>query len=225
MKKLGNKSNHTIMIKVKENGKEEGERNSKKNIANTNVPKMNQPSTVSSRKERFADGKRRHMNIPHVANMHESGEENKGKRRPIVIEESTDNPHEQCTVTQFSADVTTHEHEKSDHNAQISSRFTRRPPLPRENLHAFLEIDQSNVEAEYIARETGYICKTVAGIGYGKEPMHDQRPASMGTIDERKARCYQAWCRQRKKAIQFSTYIPIHVIKARKLVPRGATIS
>ena len=65
------------------------------------------------------------MNVSHMANVHEPRKEDKGQRRSILLEESSDNPHEQGTVAQFRADITTHKHEKCHHYAQGGRCFTR----------------------------------------------------------------------------------------------------
>jgi hypothetical protein len=43
----------TIVVKVKQDGKEQGEWDGEENIPNVNIPEMNQPSTVSRGKEGF----------------------------------------------------------------------------------------------------------------------------------------------------------------------------
>jgi hypothetical protein len=48
--------------------------------------------------------------------------------------------------------------------------------LAREHLYALLQIDEGNVEAEYITGETGDISQAIAGVRNSQDPVHDQRP-------------------------------------------------
>lgn len=51
-------------------------------------------------------------------------------------------------------------------------------PLTGENLDALLQVDEGHIEAEDIAAEAGDVGETVAGVGDGEDPVHDQRPPS-----------------------------------------------
>ena len=62
-------------------------------------------------------------------------------------------------------------------------------PLTGENLNALLQVDEGHVEAKDIAAEAGDVGETVAGVGDGKDPVHDQRPPSSKSVAVGRQEC------------------------------------
>jgi hypothetical protein len=105
-------------------------------------------------------------------------------------------------VSNNAAAIRDHEDEQRDHDGKVG-RGVASSPLARQDLDAFLKVDESDVETEDIAGETSYIFKAITGIGNGKNPVHDQRPATL-TVSPVEPRLILKY-----------TYMPIHAIKVK----------
>ena len=100
------------------------------------------------------------------------------------------------------AAIRDHQDEQRDHDGEVGGGIVSLP-LTRQGLDAFLKVDESDVETEDIAGETSHIFEAITGIGNGKNPVHDQRPATL-TVS-----------RVEPRLILKYTYMPIHAMKAK----------
>ena len=100
------------------------------------------------------------------------------------------------------ATIRDHQDEQRDHDGEVSGGVASLP-LARQDLDAFLKVDESDVETEDIAGETSHIFEAITGIGNGKNPVHDQRPATL-TVSAVEPRLILKY-----------TYMPIHAMKAK----------
>jgi len=73
--------------------------------------------------------------------------------------------------------------------------------LAGQDLDAFLEIDEGDVEAEDVAGETGYVFESIAGVCNGKNPVHYKGPPE--------------FCQMRFCFLANHTYNPIKAMKAK----------
>lgn len=166
----------TIVVKIEQNCQEKSKGNRKKDIANADVPKVHQPGAVGCRLERLARGEGCNGDITHSPYVDKPGEEDNGQGRSVVFEKLADVAVEELAFAQLAADPPAHEDEQGDHDAQIGGGSVFRAPLSREDLDAFLEVNESNVETENITRKTSHISQSVACIGDREDPVHNQRP-------------------------------------------------
>ena len=100
------------------------------------------------------------------------------------------------------AAIRDHQDEQRDHDGEVCGGVVSLP-LTRQDLDAFLKVDESDVEAEDIAGKTSHIFEAITGIRNGKNPVHDQRPATL-TVS-----------RVEPRFILKYTYMPIHAMKAK----------
>lgn len=100
------------------------------------------------------------------------------------------------------AAIRNHQDEQRDHDGEVSGGVVSLP-LARQDLDAFLKVDESDVETEDIAGETSHIFEAITGIGNSKNPVHDQRPATLNVS------------RFEPRLISKYTYMPIHAMKAK----------
>lgn len=106
--------------------------------------------------------------------MYEASKEYDRQRRAVVFDKLPDVKLEEVAMTNYFAQVGSHQNEKSNHDRQVCRCVVSQIPLTSENLDAFLEVDESDVEAKYITAESSHVRQRVASICYGKYPMHDQ---------------------------------------------------
>jgi hypothetical protein len=99
----------------------------------------------------------------------EAGKENNRKGCAIVLDENSNVVLEQRAITDDTAEESEPKNEQCNGDGKIES-FVR--SLTCEHLNTLLKIDEGNVEPEDVAGEPSYISKRIAGIGYGKYPMH-----------------------------------------------------
>jgi hypothetical protein len=161
------------VVKIEKDREKKCERNSKEDISNTDIPETDQPGTIKCGEESFASRKGSNIHVFHLTDVDEASEEDDGQRSAIVLEEFSNESPEQIAVPQFTTNPCSHENKKRNHDAQIGRGFSYRAPLSGENLNALLEIDASNIEPEDVTRKPRNVLKTVAGISYGQNPMHN----------------------------------------------------
>lgn len=166
------------MIKVEQDRQENGERDREEDVADIDIPEMDQPASVGCRAEGFARRKGLDVNLSHMADVDESREEHDRQRCAVILDELADVSLEQVAVSEHTADITAHEDEESNHDAQIRRRLTGHTPLSGQDLNALLQVDKGNVESEYIARKPSNVGETIASVRDGKDPVHYERPAS-----------------------------------------------
>lgn len=109
----------TIMIKVEQDCQEKGEGNGQKDISNVKVPEMYQPRSIQRGEERLASRKNCDIDVSHMADVDEAGEEYNDQRRSVVFKELANISIEEIAVTQFSADPCSHQHQKRHRNGQV----------------------------------------------------------------------------------------------------------
>lgn len=165
------------MIKVEEDRQENGERDREEDVADIDIPEMDEPASVGCREEGLAGGKGLNVDLSHMADVDEAREKHDRQRRAVILDELTDVSLEQAAVSENTAEIAAHEDEQSDHDAQIRRCLAGHTPLPGQDLDAFLQVDKGNVESEYIARKPSDIGEAIAGICDGKDPVHYERPA------------------------------------------------
>lgn len=162
------------MVKVEQNSQKNGKRNGKKDVPNTDIPEIHQPVTISGGKEGFAGRQGRNFNISHMANVDESSEENDSQRCPVILEEFADISLEERAVAELSANPSAHEDKQGNHDTQVGGGLPDLAPLSGQNLDPFLKIDEGHVEPKDVTRKAGDISETVASVGDGQDPMHNQ---------------------------------------------------
>lgn len=191
------------MVEVEQNGQKKGKWNGKEDVSDTDIPEIHQPVTISRGKEGFTGGQGRNFNIPHMANVDESSEENDSQRCTVILQEFADISLEQRAATELSANPSTHEDKKGNHNTQVGGGLPDLNPLSGQDLNPFLQVDEGHVKPEDITRKAGDISQTIARVGDGQNPMHNQRPASTVSTSIRVTKA---------KGV---SYIPIQHMKAR----------
>lgn len=166
------------MVEIEKNRQQNGKRDRKKHLANTDIPQVHEPASISRWKERFRGRKRLDMDVLHVAVMDEASEEDDRQRRAVVLHELAHVSLEQRAFADHATDITAHQDEKGDHDAQIGRGVPRHAPLSGQDLDSLLEIDEGDVEPENVTGKSGDIGEAVAGVGNGKKPVENQRPTS-----------------------------------------------
>lgn len=106
----------TIMIKIKENRQQHRKRDCQKYIPDINIPKLHQPPPLRRRIKRLPSRQRRNINIPHMANIHESSEEDNRQRRPIIFQELAHVALEETAASELAANPAAHEDEEGYHD-------------------------------------------------------------------------------------------------------------
>ena len=74
--------------------------------------------------------------------------------------------------TYDTARVARHEYQQRDHDREVGGGVAGLAPLTGQDLDAFLEVDEGDVEAEDVAAEACDVGESVAGVGDGEYPVH-----------------------------------------------------
>lgn len=164
---------HTIVIKPKKDGEQQGERDGQEDILHTDIPKVNEPPPVRGRQEGRARGEVLEVDAGHPPDVHEAGEEDDGERGAVVLDEGAHIVVEQGAAAQLAAEVGDGEDEDGDEDAQVEGLVVAEED---EDLDALLEVDEGDVEAEDVAGEAGDVAQPVARVGDGEDPVHDHGP-------------------------------------------------
>jgi hypothetical protein len=135
---------------------------------------MYKPPSISRREESFTRRQFVQRHFPHLAEMYETCKEDYSKRCAIVFDENSDVVLEHGTSADDSTEVAYHENEKGYHDGEVERLFGS---LACEDLDAFLNIDECNVESEDIAGEPRNVFESITGIGDGEDPVHDHGPS------------------------------------------------
>lgn len=80
---------------------------------------------------------------------------------------------EQRALAELAAGVGDHEDEQRDGDGQVEGRVVAEA---LEHLHALLQVDEGDVEAEDVAGEPRHIPQPVARVGDGEHPVEHERP-------------------------------------------------
>lgn len=155
------------MVEVEQNCQKKCKWNGKKDVPNTDIPEIHEPVTISGGKEGFAGGQGRNFDIPHMANVDESSEENDSQRRTVIFQKFSDISLEESAVAELSANPSTHEHKEGNHNTQVGGGLPNLAPLSGQDLDPFLQVDKGHVEPKDVTRKAGDISETVASVGDG----------------------------------------------------------
>lgn len=126
------------MVEPKEDGQQHGERDGEEDIADANVPEMDEPATVSRREECLAGRKSCDMDIFHVAEMHKPGEEDDRQWSAIVLDEF---PHVSLEKIAFAENATTiskPQYQQTHHDREICTLGSGQFPLSRQDLDPLL---------------------------------------------------------------------------------------
>lgn len=99
---------HTIMIKVEQDGQEDGKWDCQKHFSNTNVPQTDKPATVRRREKSLGCRQCLNGDISHMADMHEAREKDNSERRTVILDEFTHISLEKGALTKHAADITGH---------------------------------------------------------------------------------------------------------------------
>ena len=97
----------TVVIKVEQDGEEDGERYSNEDIGDFDVPEMDKPSTVLSWIESLAGRECCKRDILHVPEMDESSEENNSEWRAVVFNKLSYVALEKIATTDYTAYIST----------------------------------------------------------------------------------------------------------------------
>ncbi len=103
--------------------------------------------------------------------MDEASEEDDRQGRAVVFEEDTHGMAEQTALAEFTANVGYGEYKQGHDDRQVKG-FPVAESL--EDLDAFLQVDEGDVEAKDVAGEAGHVTQPVARVGDGKDPMEYQ---------------------------------------------------
>lgn len=107
------------MIEPEKDGEENCKRQSCKYLANSQIPKVHRPRSVTSWHKRNAGREDLQMDILHTTNMNKSSEENECERGAIVLEKDTDGVSEQTAGAQNAAKIGDHEQQQGCDDGQI----------------------------------------------------------------------------------------------------------
>ena len=175
VKGQGQEGRHTIVVEPKENRQQKGEGDGDKDIAHRDIPEVNEPAPVRhSRHERYPRRQGLERNLLHFPHVDEAREEDHRQGRAIVLEEDAHGVPEQAALAQFAADVGDGKDEQSHDHGKIR-RLAVTQSL--EDLDAFLQVDESDVEAEDVAGKARHVAQPVARVGDGQDPVEDERPS------------------------------------------------
>ena len=81
------------------------------------------------------------MNVLHMANVNEAGEEHDGEGCPIVLNELPDISMEELGVANDATEKRNAKDEQGDHDLEVGRSRASKSPLPSKDLDAFLEVD------------------------------------------------------------------------------------
>ncbi|KAJ8105878.1 hypothetical protein OPT61_g9914 [Boeremia exigua] len=137
-----------VVVEPEEDGEQDGEGDGQEDVADADVPEVDEPAAVGGGEEGLGCGQLEELDVRHLANVYEAGEEDDGEGCAVVFDELADVAREQRRLTDDAA----------------------------EDLDALLQIDEGHVEAEDVAGEARDIAEGVAGVGDGEHPVEDQRP-------------------------------------------------
>lgn len=111
----------TVMIEIKKYGQKHGKGDGKEDVADIDVPEVNKPATIPSRKERFAGWQGLQVDGVHPPYVNESGKEDDGKRGAIILNGLPDRALEKRAAPDDPAEVRNIEDQERYHNGQVSS--------------------------------------------------------------------------------------------------------
>lgn len=95
----------TVVIKIEQDGEEDGERYGNKDICDFDVPEMDQPSTILSWEEGLAGRECCKWDILHMPNMNESSKEDYSEWRAVIFNELSYVALEKIAATNYTAYV------------------------------------------------------------------------------------------------------------------------
>lgn len=137
---------------------------------------MNEPAPVRGRHEGDACREDLQVDRLHPANVYEPREEDEGERGAVVLEEDAHVVVEEAAATEAGADVRDHEDEQRGDDRKVEWLGITQT---LEDLDAFLEVDEGDVEAEDVAGEAGHVAQPVAGVCYREDPVEDEGPSGV----------------------------------------------
>lgn len=85
---------------------------------------------------------------------------------------------EEAAAAQHGAEVGSHEEQQRGHNGEVKGAAGAET---LENLDAFLDVDEGDVEAEDVAGEAGDPAQPIARVCDGEDPVQYERPS--GSFD------------------------------------------
>lgn len=96
------------MVKVKQDGQKQCERDGEEDVTNTEIPEAHQPATVRCREEGFTDRKSRDAHITHMSKVNKTREEDNGQYGTIIFDELSNPTMEEAAFADFATDPATH---------------------------------------------------------------------------------------------------------------------
>lgn len=75
------------MVKPEQDRQEDRKRDCEEDVAHADVPEMDEPPSLRSREEGFARRQLEKLDVRHLADVDEAGEEDDGQWRSIVLDE------------------------------------------------------------------------------------------------------------------------------------------
>lgn len=157
------------MIEIEQNSQKYCEWNGDEDISDTDVPKINKPSSVYGRRERFTGGQHAQTYIRHLADMNEASEENYCQRCAVVLDEHSNIMLEQFARADNPAHVPNYKYQDWDHDGEVE---VWTGALSSQNLDAFLQVYECNIETEDVAGKAGNIFNGITSVSDGEEPVH-----------------------------------------------------
>lgn len=101
-----------IMVEVKEYCQQYREGNGNENVADINVPKMDEPTAVFGWEKSLGCGQRLQVDVGHSANMDKASEEDDGQWCAVVLNEYPDITSEKRSAAERAAQVSCHQDQK-----------------------------------------------------------------------------------------------------------------
>lgn len=112
------------MVEVEEDSKEDGERDGKEDVANREVPEVDEPASIRGWEKCFARRKRFDRHGLHMSDVNKAREEDDGKRDTIVFDELPNMPLKEIAFANDATAITKAEHEQGDHDGDKSRCLT-----------------------------------------------------------------------------------------------------
>lgn len=86
-----------------------------------------------------------------MTDVNEASEEDDGQGCAIVFEKFSHISLEEVAVAQLATNPTGHQYEECHHDGQIGRGLSNGTPLAGQDLNAFLEVNEGDIESEDIA--------------------------------------------------------------------------
>lgn len=101
----------TVVVEPEENGEQQGKGDGEEDVADGNVPEVDEPAAVGGGLKGGAGRQVLEVDVLHPAHVDEPGEEDEGEWRPVILEKDANRVLEESALAERAAEVGYYKHE------------------------------------------------------------------------------------------------------------------